>query len=509
VKQLAAGNWLWLLRHEMRLAWRNIGGKRLWVMLIGGGILWACVHFAAWGLLYFDRRFSSSEFGPAAIPLGGTVFWVFFSIMISQTTAHAVSALFDRGDLDLLLASPLSPRAIFTVRGLGIAIGACLLPLLLMLPFAHAGLVTGHPGLLAIYPVIISLGLVTAAIGMMLTMTLVRIFGARRAKTFTQILAALIGAAFFLLSQMQNFLPRHQQSAVALWIKQESLSGGWLARDSVLWWPVRAMLGELLPLAVVVVFGAGSFWLVVNITFKHFVSGTQETLSGGTTASPRRAMKGARNFRRGLIANLMVKEWKLIIRDPQIISQTLLQILYLIPLLFLGFKGERNAWLLVPGFVMITSMLAGNLAWLTIAAEDAPELVGTAPIAIEKVRWIKAVAAVLPVFALLLPLALYWFTRDAYAAFVLVFCSLGGMFSAALCQIWNPRQGSRHEMKKRYRENRLVNILEALGAMGWAGVAVCLNGHWLWLPLAVAAVLLGPGTAWVMGRGARMRGALA
>lgn len=509
MKQFVAGNWLWLLRHELRLAWRNVGGKRIWVMLIGGGFLWACVHFVAWGVLHFDRKLTSTEFGQAAIPISGGVFWLFFSIMISQTTAHAVSALFDRGDLDLLLASPLSPRAIFTVRGLGIAIGACLLPFLLMLPFAHAGLVTGHPGLLAIYPVIISLGLGTAAIGLMLTMTLVRIFGARRAKTFTQILAALIGAAFFLLSQMQNFLPRNQQTAIAIWVKQESLSGGWLAPASVLWWPVQAMLGEVLPLAVVVIVGMGSFWLVVNITFKRFVSGSQETMSGGTTVSRRRAIKGARSFRRGLIANLLVKEWKLIIRDPQIISQALLQILYLIPLLFLGFRGERSAWFLVPGFVMITSMLAGNLAWLTIAAEDAPELVGTAPIAIEKVRWIKTAAAVLPVFALLLPLALYWLTRDAYAAFVLVFCSFGGMLSAALCQIWNPRQGNRHDMKKRYRENRLVNILEALGGMGWAGVAVCMNGYWAWLPLAVAGVLLGPGVAWVLGRGARARGALA
>ena len=509
MKPLAVGNWLWLLRHEMRLAWRNIGGKRIWVMLIGGGFLWACIHLAAWGVLHFDRKFSSGEFGQAAIPISGGVFWLFFSIMISQTTAHAVSALFDRGDLDLLLASPLSPRAIFTVRGLGIAIGACLLPFLLMLPFAHAGLITGHSGLLAIYPVIISIGLAAAAIGMMLTMTLVRIFGARRAKTFTQILAALIGAAFFLLSQTQNFLPRHQQSAIAIWVKQESQSGGWLAPDSVLWWPVRAMLGEFLPLAVVVIVGVGGFWLVVNITFKRFVSGSQETISGGTTDSPRRAVKGARNFRRGLIANLLVKEWKLIIRDPQIISQTLLQILYLIPLLYLGFRGERSAWLLVPGFVMIASMLAGNLAWLTIAAEDAPELIGTAPIAIEKVRWIKAGAAVLPVFALLLPLALYWLMRDAYAAFVLILCSFGGMLSAALCQIWNPRQGNRHDMKKRYRENRLVNILEALGGMGWAGVAVCMGGYLVWLPLAVAGVLLGPGAAWVLGRGARARGALA
>ena len=507
--QPVAGGWLWLLHHEMRLAWRNAGGKRIWILLIGGGFIWACVHLAAWLLLHVDKKISHADFGSMLIPVTGAVFWLVFSIMISQTIAHAVSALFDRGDLDLLLSSPLAPRAIFTVRGLGIALAACILPLVLLLPFAHAGLITGHPGLIAIYPVIASLGLAAAAVGMFITMTLVRIFGARRAKTFAQILAALIGAGFFLLSQLQNFLSRDRQSAIAVWAKNETAAGGWFAPDSVLWWPVRAMLGEWLPLILVVVVGAGGFWLVVNLAFKRFVSGTQETTTGGSTKSQRNTNTKQRNFRSGLIANLLVKEWKLIARDPQIISQTLLQILYMIPLLFLGFKGGHSAWLLVPGFVVITSMLAGSLAWLTIAAEDAPELIGTAPVSINRVRWIKAIAAVVPVMALLLPLALYWLTRDAVAALVLVFCSGGGMISAALCQVWNPRQGDRRALKKRHKGNVIVTILESLGGFGWAAVAVCMNGHWWWLPLALVPVLLAPATAWVLGRGARRQGLIA
>ncbi len=507
MKSLKAGNWLWLLRHEIRLAWRNIGGKRIWFLLIAGGVLWAFVHFAAWRVLHVDRKISNTEFGSMLLPISGGVFWLFFSIMVSQATAHAVSALFDRGDLDLLLSSPLSQRAIFTVRGLGIAIAACTLPLLLLLPFAHAGVVTGHPGLLAIYPVIAALGLTTAAIGLLLTMTLVRMFGARRAKTLTQILAALIGAAFFLFFQLQNIVSRDKQVVIATWMKHETQPGGWLSAESILWWPVRAMLGEFLPLLAVIILGVGGFWLVVNLTFRRFVHGTQESMSGGSTRSRISASNMPHNFRSGLILNLLVKEWKLIIRDPQIISQTLLQILYLLPLLFLGFQGERSAWLLIPGFVMITSMLTGNLTWLTIAADDAPEMIGTAPVAINRVRWIKAAAAVMPVLALLLPLVLYWLTRDAYAALVLVFCSVGGMLSAALCQIWNPRQGNRRDMKKRYQESGLLNILEALGSMGWAAVAVCMNGHWPWMPLAVSAALLGPGTAWLLGRGVRARGA--
>lgn len=502
----APGGAIWLLRHELRLGWRGMGGKRVWFLLVCGAILWAFVHFGAWKLLSRLAAIEDGEIPPPAFVIAGSVFWIFASIMVSQCVAHAVAALFDRGDLDLLLSSPLSPRSIFMIRGLGIAIGACSIPSLLLLPFAHAGVAVGRIGLLGIYPVVMSLALIAAAMGMAMTMTLVRIFGARRAKTIAQIAAALIGAGFFLLSQAQNMLPRSQREALLLWLKNEAQTGGLLSPDSVLWWPVRAMLGEVLPLLLVTGIGAGFFWLVVNLTYRRFVTGTQESGATGRTAKP--VASGSVRFRSGVTRALLFKEWKLLARDPQIISQTLLQVLYLIPLLFLGFRGDRSAWLIVPGFVVISSMLAGNLAWLTIAAEDAPELLGTAPVPMSRVRWIKAAAAILPVLAVLMPLALWWLLREPSAALVLLLCCLGGMASSTICQIWNPRRGNRRDMKQRYRESKLTNILETLGSFGWAGVAVCLNGYLLWLPVALFFVALGPGSAWLLGRSARRSGAL-
>ena len=504
---LAPGGACWLLHHELRLSWRGMGGKRAWLLLVAGSVLWAFVHFAAWKLLSSKAISGVEQIPPIAMAIAGGVFWLFASIMVSQSVAHAVAALFDRGDLDLLLSSPLPPRAIFMIRGLGIAVGSCLAPALLLLPFAHVGVVAGCPGMIAIYVVIGSLALASAAAGMALTMSLVRAFGARRAKTIAQVAAALIGAAFFLLSQVQTMLPKSQREALAAWAGHETQVGGWFSPDSVLWWPVKAMLGEVVPLLLVVAVGVGSFWLVVNLAYRRFVSGTQESLTGGKTRAV--YAPGPVRFGSGVVRLLLVKEWKQLVRDPQIITQTLLQILYLIPLLFIGFGGRRDVMLLVPGFVVITSMLAGNLAWLTIAAEDAPELVGTSPISIARIRLIKAAAAILPVLALLIPLALWWLVRDPAVALVLLLCCLGGMVSAAICHIWNPRKGNRRDMKHRYRESKFATLLETLGSFGWAGVAYCMNGHWSWLPLPLFFVLVGPGSAWVMGRAARRENVLA
>ncbi len=504
------GGWLWLLRHELRLAWRGMGGKRLWILLLGGGFIWVCLHLAMWAALRGISAMAGGALPPSATAIAGGVFWGFVSIMLSQTVAHAVTALFDRGDLDLLLSSPLSSRTIFTVRGLGIAISAMVLPAFLLSPLAHVGLFAGRPGLIAIYPVVMALALFCAAAGMALTMMLVKLLGARRAKVVAQILAALTGAGFFLISQVQTVLPRASRDAFVVWFRNAVEPGGLFAPESLLWMPVRAMQGEWLPLLVVMAVAVGMFCVVVNLAHRRFVTGSQESMSGGRSGKVAKAIaRAAPVFSGGLMRVLLVKEWKLLVRDPQIISQTLLQILYLIPLMFVAFRGERNAWLIIPGFVMISSMLAGNLAWLTIAAEEAPELVGIAPVPIARIRWIKALAAVLPVLALLVPLALWWLTRDPGAALVLLFCCAGGMASAAICHIWNPRRGDRRNMKQRYKESKVVGIVETLGSLGWAGMAVAMNGYWLWLPLPMALAAVGPASAWILGRGARREGVLA
>src|SRR6202035_3032035 len=77
------------------------------------------------------------------------------------------------------------------------------------------------------------------------------------------------------------------------------------------------------------------------------------------------------------------KEWKLLRRDPWLVSQTFMQMLYLIPpavLLWRSFDDGNGAYnLLVPVLVMAAGQLAGGLAWLAISGEDAPDLVASAP----------------------------------------------------------------------------------------------------------------------------------
>ncbi|HAU89383.1 MAG TPA: hypothetical protein DCW72_03855, partial [Elusimicrobia bacterium] len=120
----APGSWPWLFLHEMRLSWRGVSGSHFWLIAIGGGLLWFFMHWGAWTALpagYPVLR------GMLAVPifLGG-LYWLFASLLVSQTIVHAVNALIVREDLDLLLSSPLPQRSVFLVRGLAIAASAAL-----------------------------------------------------------------------------------------------------------------------------------------------------------------------------------------------------------------------------------------------------------------------------------------------------------------------------------------------------------------------------------------------
>ena len=83
------------------------------------------------------------------------------------------------------------------------------------------------------------------------------------------------------------------------------------------------------------------------------------------------------------------KEWALLRRDPWLLSQTLMQILYLLPpalLLWLNFGNNVSALLvMVPVLVMASGQLAGGLAWIAVSGEDAPDLVASAPISLRAV----------------------------------------------------------------------------------------------------------------------------
>ena len=499
------GSVAWLVRHELRLELRARSPRAARILLAFMVAASIGLHVGAWALM---KAWPPGELPPVAAYLLGGAAWFSVLLMLSQAINTSVTALFERGDLDLLLSSPLPTRNVFAARGLGIVASVSLLYVFLLGPVANVGLFMGHPELLAIYPTLLGLALAVSSMGLALTLGLVRLLGARRARSVAQVIGSLVGAAIFLSSQLFNFLGKDGARRLFAQLAQWARTGGPLALDAPAWLPGRALMGDLRAMGVVFAVGIVAFVAVVHFAHRRFLAGTQESVTGGARRGATAPRTGSARFRAGLWRTVLVKEWRLILRDPQVISQTLMQVLYMTPMLFIiGRHASAITPLLVPAMVYLACSLATNIAWITVAAEESPELLGTAPQAMARLRRLKILAALMPVWVLVSPLAAWLAWTLPLQALILVGCTLGSTLCVGASQVWYPRQGKRGDLKKRAQGNGPLGLLELVGIASWAWLAWCLGSALAWAPAAAAGIVVGFSAVWTLGRTPRERDA--
>jgi ABC-2 type transport system permease protein len=189
------------------------------------------------------------------------------------------------------------------------------------------------------------------------------------------------------------------------------------------------------------------------------------------------------------------KEWMLLRRDPWLLSQTLMQILYLLPpalLLWVNFGKEAGAAIVVvPVLVMASGQLAGGLAWLALSGEDAHDLVATAPVQpravlVAKLESIMAVIAII-VGPLLLLTALLSVEAAMIAGAGIVLAS----GSATAIQMWFRAQARRALFRRRQVSSRAATLSEAFVSIMWAGAAAIAAGSpWWWASIVPASMAM-------------------
>jgi ABC-2 type transport system permease protein len=318
------------------------------------------------------------------------------------------------------------------------------------------------------------LAAVAASVAILLTLALVRVVGARRTRVIAQVLGALAGALLFLLSQLYNLVSHGKEAGANQWLTQVLSMEGVLAPDSAVWLPGRAALGAPLPLLGMSLLAAVVFFLTVRFTHRFFVHGLQQAAS--TTRAAKASARGVSfQFGRGLAELVVIKEWRLIARDPHLISQTLLQLLYLLPLFFLVFSnpGIRTASI-ATGLTLLCASLASSLTWIVVQAEDAPDLLKLAPANAGIIWCAKLAAAIMPpLFLVSLPL-LWLVAHEPLAGLMTSFTVVGAVVGAALIVMWRGSPGERNGFMRRRYKNMIGSLLEVLNTLAWAGLAYLL-----------------------------------
>jgi ABC-2 type transport system permease protein len=495
------GGILWLMGHELRLFWRR--GK----MRPRSGLILVAILLGLWTVMSY---FVFSKVGPAippppftgagiaglALAAIGIVIAFIASVMTSGAILAAVEAIYTRNDLDLLLSSPVSPWRVLVVRSSAIAVAAMPLYAGILGPPLFWMAVFSSPLWLSSIVFLVTLAFAATGLALLIVTALFRVIGPKNTRILAQILSAVSGAAVFLTFQYFNVSSRgtgamSQDEAAAMVMS--------LNIDAQVWWlfPSRAFIGDI-PSAMLWVAGAASlFTLGVFLFSRSFVSDAAAATAMGRRKRGVDSRVGV--VRGGVMGSVIRKELRLLTRDPLLLSQIGLQVLYLLPLGFVLLRPGGGMQLteaaFAPALTILASALCGSLIWITVSAEDAPDLITSAPVASRTVDRAKLFSAIGPVWAVMTIPLIALLARDLWAGAWATGGVLMASTSSSLIGLWRRNPGSRKDFVRRRQGGSVLTALgQSFVALGLAATAGLGAYGYPWLaliPVIIALAILG------------------
>lgn len=471
-----------LLAHEVRLGLRLGAGAARWRWLAGFALLAAV---PAWLGLVAARVLASAPDTPSPPALSLLVLAQVFilPLMASLAAVQVLRTFQDRADLDLLLAAPIPPAQVFLAKALASCWLVAMPFLLIFGPFILFSMAFGHWRWGGTLLVILASAAIATGLGFWLVAHLIARLGPRRARLIVHLGSAALGAGIFIASQTGAYGSRLMGSRQALLASLASL-----VPPPPLTLGARAMVGEPLPLLAFALLALAALGLAAGPAARRLATRAQDR---DTPVPPARHRYPATPR-----TALAVKELQLLWRDPETLAQVLLRFIYLVPLVFLvvqeGGDPVRAATRLAAGAVALAAMAASSLAWITLCAEDAPELVEAAPVsAAARTATKLAIACGLPLLALS-PLALWTLALDPAATLLMLLLAPPAAASMALLQGWHGPRMPRSAIRKRPRALLLMGLVELLMAGLWALATVLARTRpdaLVWPLLAIGLIL--------------------
>ena len=495
----SATDLVWFARHEIRLAWRE------WISMMTGGrrgrkraAIIGLIAFAA--IMHLPAYAVIGRFADLQMPLEKSSLIVMsatialaWALMLSQAIESVTRVFYARDDLDLIMSSPVRLANVFSIRIAAIALSVTGMALLLSTPFVDVLVIGGGARWFSAFGVVIAIGLSAAAVAIAVTLMLFRLIGPSRTRLVAQILAAIVGAGFVIALQVAAILSYGTLSRFAV-LTSDAAATYAPDLDSLVWWPARAALGDGEALLLLLSAGLTLLGVVMAIFSPRFADTAVRVSASSNSA--RQGIR-ARAFRNGSRQQaLRRKEFALLKRDPWLLSQSLMQLLYLVPpalLLWRSFSDSSAAIVLVtPVIVMAAGQLAGGLAWLTISGEDAADLIATAPLPPSRVIRAKIEVVVIAIAVIFAPLVAALAFASPLQAAVTASGVIVATISATAIQLWFRVQAKRSQFRRRQTSSRLATFAEAFSSIGWAATAA------LALAIPIAALISGLMTAVIM-----------
>lgn len=488
-----------VLRNELRLTVRALKLDR-WASGFGGHtalvfLLCVLLHLIGWAVVAMADH-TPPQTAHARAMLAVVVLF-FFGFMLAGALNQCAEALLIRNDTSLLLSSPVPPQTLVLARGLVIALAVPITSVVLLFPVANMALLYGKWWLTTLYLTVPLAALLSTAIAICLVLGLARTLGGRRTVVIAQVLGICVLIASLAAFQ---FGPRNIERLIG--------HGDHEFLRSLLLWPLldalaaigRGSPAALLMMAVTTVCIVGAGWRWFG---RGLLAGAQSaqrvprrSRRAGTTASRGVAVPAVAARAPGLVLAVCLKEWRCVWRDPLLLSRLGLSLVYLVPALLPLLWNASSAQ---PGFLVFTivfacSMLAMQLAQLTLWMDEQPELAYGSTPSLLRMLQAKMLAAAVPPLVLgvvLTALAVRATSSDAWWGLPFL---AAAVFTAATLMTANVRVQARAQFGKSGGSASfdVAMILVLLVLVVAGGAAAAVSGYELGGLISAVLALLFP-----------------
>ncbi|HEX6559105.1 MAG TPA: hypothetical protein VF021_06565 [Longimicrobiales bacterium] len=420
-----------LLAPKMRIAQRRMGGEgsRLRVVLLGlvGAIFWAMLFGIIYRmLLYFKAAAGIGDI--LAMKLLALIMLAFLSVLLLSNVITALTSFFLSRDLELFAAAPVDELRMYFARLIESMIHSSWMVVIVLVPvFAAYAVAYGAGPLYLLVAVLTMLCylILPAVLGAAVTLILVNVFPARRARDLLALLA-LFGAAglivlFRLLRPEQLARPEGFRSLVDFVALLQTPQSIWLPSE----WAAQSMMaalrvgsGDLFPLLLLA--STASAFLVVGAwlhgrLYREGFSRAQEgaELRVGRPA-PRLRLEASLGALPITARSLVAKDIRTFFRDTtqwsQLILLAVLVVIYIYNVKVLPlWSGEQVGFFLtnvvsflnlgLAGFVL--AAIAARFLFPAISLEGRTLwLLKSSPIDLRSLLWTKYWVGVLPLLIL-------------------------------------------------------------------------------------------------------------
>lgn len=364
-----------LRKHLAASTWRDR-------LLRGGGLLFglsffAGLHVAAFSLVTYTAMSPSADKAALMAGLSASVWSFLLFVMLSGGLVRALVVLHEQDDSNLLLSSPVSPRAVLGARLFGNALQSCLVDGFIIIPYINIRIfVADHIQIHFLwgYLVWFALAVIVTCIDGLFSFGLIAWLGLRRARFFSQAVPFLLvfGVTVFagtlsvsvarLSADQAHMPPEMQDHFIAL-------------AHTPLVWMAKAGAGQPLYLAMIFSAAAAMALITLRLTERAFIEGTQHLAENESSARPGSA-DGP--FRPGVLRLEVSKNLRLIVRTPMMVVQCLAQ--SLMPIGIACVLGRDDLARAIAFFVIFAAgVLSGMFTIAAGTVEECEDLLRMSP----------------------------------------------------------------------------------------------------------------------------------